>query len=46
MNSTLGIRFRNLREDSDLNQTQLDEKLHMKQRKVSYIEYRKYEPSI
>lgn len=46
MNSTLGIRFRNLREDSDLNQTQLGEKLHMTQRKVSYIECGKYEPSI
>lgn len=46
MNSTLGMRFRNLREDSDLNQTQLGEKLYMTQRKVSYIECGKYEPSI
>lgn len=46
MNSTLGMRFRNLREDADLNQTQLGEKLYMTQRKVSYIECGKYEPSI
>lgn len=46
MNSTLGIRFRNLREDADLSQTQLGEKLNMTQRKVSYIECGKYEPSI
>lgn len=46
MNSTLGIRFRNLREDSDLNQTELGKRLHMTQRKVSYIECGKYEPSV
>ena len=46
MNSAIGIRFRNLREDADLNQTELGNRLHMTQRKVSYIECGKYEPSV
>lgn len=35
-----------LREESDLNQTQLGKAVNMTQRKVSYIECNKYEPSI
>lgn len=43
---TFGERIRNLREDADLNQTQLGKALGMTQRKISYIECGKYEPSI
>ena len=43
---TLGERIRNLREDRDLNQTQLAEAVNMTQRKISYIECGKFEPSI
>ena len=39
-------RIRNLREDKDLNQTQLANKINMTQRKISYIECGKCEPSI
>ena len=46
MQLTFGERVRNLREDRDLNQTQLGEALNMTQRRVSYIECGKYEPSI
>ena len=43
---TFGEKIRNLREDADLNQTQLGNALNMTQRKISYIECGKYEPSI
>ena len=46
MKLTFGEKIRNLREDSDLNQTQLGEAVHMTQRKISYIECGKYEPSV
>lgn len=46
MKLTFGDRVRNLREDRDLNQTQLGKALNMTQRRVSYIECGKYEPSI
>lgn len=46
MELTFGERVRNLREDADLNQTQLGKALGMTQRKISYIECGKYEPSI
>lgn len=46
MKTTFGDRVRNLREDSDLNQTQLGKELNMTQRKISYIECGKYEPAI
>lgn len=46
MQLSLGEKIRNLREDMDLNQTQLGEAIHMTQRKISYIECGKYEPSI
>lgn len=46
MKLAFGDRVRNLREDRDLNQTQLGKALNMTQRRVSYIECGKYEPSI
>lgn len=46
MQLSFGERVRNLREDADLNQTQLGEALNMTQRKISYIECGRYEPSI
>lgn len=46
MELTFGERVRNLREDADLNQTQLGKAVGMTQRKISYIECGKYEPSI
>lgn len=46
MELTFGEKIRNLREDADLNQTQLGASLNMTQRKISYIECGKYEPSI
>ena len=46
MKLSFGEKIRNLREDRDLNQTQLGEAVHMTQRKISYIECGKYEPSV
>ena len=46
MNLTFGEKIRNLREDADLNQTQLGKALGMTQRKISYLECGKYEPNI
>lgn len=46
MKLTFGEKVRNLREDADLNQTQLGKALNMTQRKISYIECGKYEPSV
>ncbi len=46
MTLSLGERIRNLREDRDLNQTQLGNAVNMTQRKISYIECGKFEPSI
>ena len=43
---SFGEKMKNLREDNDLTQGQLGEKLNMTQRKISYIENDKYEPSI
>ena len=43
---SLGEKIRNLREDQDLNQTQLGKAVNMTQRKISYIECGKFEPSI
>lgn len=43
---SFGEKIRNLREDMDLNQTQLGQALNMTQRKVSFIECDKTEPSI
>lgn len=46
MNLSFGERVRNLREDKDLTQSELGEQVNMTQRKISYIERGKYEPSI
>ena len=46
MQLSFGDKVRNLREDADINQTQLGNDIGMTQRKVSYIECGKYEPSI
>lgn len=46
MTLTFGEKIRNLREDMDMNQTELGLAVHMSQRKVSYIECGKYEPSL
>lgn len=46
MQLAFGDKIRNLREDADLNQTQLGNAVNMTQRKISYIECGKYEPSI
>ena len=46
MELTFGEKIRNLREDADLNQTELGKAVGMTQRKISYIECGKYEPNI
>lgn len=46
MKLTFGEKIRNLREDADMNQSQLGKAVGMTQRKVSYIECGKYEPCI
>lgn len=46
MNFNFGERVKNLREDSDLSQTELGKNLGMTQRKISYIECGKCEPNI
>ncbi len=46
MKLTIGEKIRNLREEIELNQTELGKKLGMTQRKLSYIECGKCEPNI
>lgn len=46
MELTLGEKIRLLREDKELNQTELGKAVNMTQRKISYLENDKYEPSI
>ncbi len=46
MKLSFGEKIRNLREDADLNQTELGKAVGMSQRKISYIECGKYEPNI
>ena len=46
MKVTLGEKIRNLREDADMTQTDLAQKTNMTQRKISYMENDRYEPSI
>ena len=46
MKLSFGEKLRNLREDTDLNQTELGKALQMTQRKISYIECGKFEPNI
>ena len=43
---TIGERIRALRESAELSQSALGEKLHMTQRKISYIETDMCEPSV
>jgi len=46
MEFTVGERIKSLREDKDLTQKELGDLLNMTQRKLSYIENNKYEPSV
>lgn len=46
MKNNFGEKIKKLREDRDINQTILGDAVHMTQRKISYIENGKYEPSI
>lgn len=46
MNLLIGEKIRNMREDLDMNQSELGKKLGMTQRKLSYIECGKCEPNI
>lgn len=46
MESTIGEKIKAFREDLDMNQTELGKMINMTQRKISYIECGKYEPSI
>lgn len=46
MELAFGEKIKNLREDINISQTQLGEAVNMTQRKISYIECGKCEPSI
>ena len=46
MELTFGEKIRLLREERSLNQTELGQAVQMTQRKISYIECGKYEPSM
>ena len=46
MGLSMGTKIKNLREDRDLTQGELGKLINMTQRKISYIENNKYEPSI
>ena len=46
MELTFGEKIRLLREERELNQTELGREVQMTQRKISYIECGKYEPSM
>lgn len=46
MELTFGEKIKNLREDLEINQTQLGKAVNMTQRKISYIECNRYEPNI
>ena len=46
MEPTIGEKIKSFREDLDMNQTELGKMVNMTQRKISYIECGKYEPSI
>lgn len=46
MELTLGEKIRLLREEQEMNQTELGKQLNMTQRKISYLELGKYEPSV
>ena len=46
MELTFGEKLKLLREETELNQTQLGTLLNMTQRKISYLERGQYEPSL
>lgn len=46
MNLTFGEKIKNLREDHNLTQSDLGKALNMTQRKISYLELNRYEPSL
>lgn len=46
MELTFGEKLRLLREEKELNQTELGNALNMTQRKISYMENGKYEPGL
>ena len=46
MELTFGEKLRLLREEQELNQTELGKLLNMTQRKISYLERDRYEPSL
>ena len=46
MELSFGEKVKRLRENAELNQTQLGNATHMTQRKISYIERGEFEPSV
>ena len=46
MELSFGEKLKLLREEQELNQTELGVKVNMTQRKISYLERGKYEPSL
>lgn len=46
MEMTFGEKIKLLRENKELTQTQLGQAVNMTQRKISYLENEKYEPSM
>ena len=46
MELTFGEKLKLLREEQELNQTELGKRLNMTQRKLSYLERGRYEPSL
>ncbi len=46
MEFSFGEKLKNLREDNDMSQSELGDALQMTQRKISYIENDKCEPSL
>ena len=46
MELTFGEKIRLLREEKEMNQTELGKAVRMTQRKISYLECGKYEPSM
>lgn len=46
MNKQFGNKLRNLREEHDLTQSELGEKINFSQRKISYLENNVCEPNI
>lgn len=46
MELTFGEKIRLLREEKELNQTELGKAVNMTQRKISYLEHDRYEPSM